>query len=287
MPKWGPIRRALCAALLGVAALGLAACGDGGDAPAVAGAQDPGAVHVHALGENPADGSLMLATHTGLFRRAPDGGPPVRVADRYQDTMGFTVVGPNHFLGSGHPDLREDLPPLLGLIESRDAGRTWRPLSLRGEADFHTLRVIGRRVYGYDSRKSRLMVSTDGGRTWPLRHPSEPLIDFVVDPQAPGHLLAATRTGLIRSRDSGRTWTPMPGQPGLLAWRSPDALYAAAGDGGVQRSADGGATWRERGTLGSAPAALTATPDGRLLAAVHDGTTLGSDDGGYTWTPLS
>jgi hypothetical protein len=35
-----------------------------------------------------------------------------RLGDRYQDTMGFTIVGPNRFLGSGHPDLRDDLPPL-------------------------------------------------------------------------------------------------------------------------------------------------------------------------------
>jgi hypothetical protein len=36
--------------------------------------------------------------------------------------MGFTIVGPNRFLGSGHPDLRDDLPPLLGLIESTNRG---------------------------------------------------------------------------------------------------------------------------------------------------------------------
>src|SRR5687767_322438 len=88
---------------------------------------DPGPVHVHGLGVNPADRALFIATHTGMFR-VPEGERRAkRVADRYQDTMGFTVVGPDRFLGSGHPDGREKLPPFLGLIESRDAGETWKP----------------------------------------------------------------------------------------------------------------------------------------------------------------
>jgi hypothetical protein len=43
---------------------------------------------------------------------------------------GFTVVGPNRFLGWGHPDLKEarekHLPSLLGLIESTDSGESWQ-----------------------------------------------------------------------------------------------------------------------------------------------------------------
>ncbi|MBW3550306.1 MAG: alanine:cation symporter family protein [Proteobacteria bacterium] len=39
--------------------------------------------------------------------------PAERIGDRRQDTMGFTVVGPRRYLGSGHPDLRDELPPLL------------------------------------------------------------------------------------------------------------------------------------------------------------------------------
>lgn len=82
-----------------------------------------------ASASTPADGALYAATHTGLFRLDGDGNVE-RIADRYQDTMGFTVAGPDEFLASGHPDLRdkelqvEGKPPLLGLIESPDAGRT-------------------------------------------------------------------------------------------------------------------------------------------------------------------
>ncbi len=105
---------------------------------------DPGPIHVHGLGINPADGSLFIATHTGLFRVGPTSRKAVRVADRNQDTMGFSVVGPNRFLGSGHPDVDEareqNLPSRLGLIESTDSGESWQPISLLGEADFHVLR---------------------------------------------------------------------------------------------------------------------------------------------------
>ncbi len=122
-------------------------------------------IHGHGLGVNPADGSLFIATHTGLFRAGPNSRKAVRIVDRFQDTMGFSIVGPNRFLGSGHPDAREQKPPpLLGLIESADAGKTWTPISLLGEADFHVLRSAGARVYGYDASNDRLLASADAAK---------------------------------------------------------------------------------------------------------------------------
>src|SRR6266540_3629710 len=143
---------------------------------------DPGPVHVHGLGINPADGALFVATHTGLFR-APKGQPSAeRVGRSEQDTMGFTVVGPNHFLGSGHPAPGEDRLPLLGLIESRDGGKTWRSVSLLGEADFHVLHAAKGEVYGFDAANGRLLTSGDGGGSWAERTAPEPLIDLAADP---------------------------------------------------------------------------------------------------------
>ncbi|MGH2838494.1 MAG: F510_1955 family glycosylhydrolase, partial [Thermoleophilaceae bacterium] len=90
-------------------AVAASGCGGGGEPaepprlPGGPGIEDPGPIHVHGLGVNPADGALFIATHTGLYR-APDGELAAeRVGDRYQDTMGFTVTGPDSFLGSGHP----------------------------------------------------------------------------------------------------------------------------------------------------------------------------------------
>ena len=88
---------------------------------------DSGPVHVHGLGVDPADGALFIATHTGLWRSPKGELTARRVTDNRQDTMGFSVVGPASFLGSGHPDLREavakQLPPHLGLIASGTRGR--------------------------------------------------------------------------------------------------------------------------------------------------------------------
>src|SRR5215218_11172077 len=201
----GGLARRLAVALV-ILVVG-AGCG-GGDratAPSQAVAEDPGVVHVHGLGINPRDGALFAATHTGLF--AIGDGTATRVTERLQDTMGFTVVGPDHFLGSGHPDFRDTQlyqpgrRPLLGLIESRDAGRTWQPLSLLGEADFHALQVAHRRVYGYDATGGQFMVTSDR-RHWQVRSKLE-LTSFAVSPTDPELVVAATERGLARSRDGG------------------------------------------------------------------------------------
>ncbi len=97
-----PRLRVTVAALLGAAVI--AACGSDNPPafePPASGAGDSGAEHIHGLGINPRDGSLMIATHSGLFRAAPSSRKAGRVGDRRQDTMGFTVVGPDRFLGSG------------------------------------------------------------------------------------------------------------------------------------------------------------------------------------------
>jgi hypothetical protein len=250
-------------------------------------AGDPGPVHVHALGVNPADGSLFIATHTGLFRLDRDAGRAERVGDRYQDTMGFTVAGPDHFLGSGHPDIRDELPPLLGLIESRDAGKTWTPISLLGEVDFHALRVRGRLLVGYDATGARVMTSNDRGRSWRSARPPEPLVDLAVAPHSARRLLAAGESALFSSPDDGRTWKRVEEGTGLLAWPRADRLYLLDGGGQVWLSRDGGRRWQNRGRIGGRPAALLATGSENLFAATHAGEIRQSNDGGVSWTTRS
>ncbi len=121
-----PIPTALSAAAL-VATSTVAGCAPSSSPGPGAGSGDEAAQvalgHVHGVGVDPGDGALYVASHLGVFR-VGEGGSPERVADRWQDTMGFAVVGPGHFLGSGHPDLREGLPTSLGLIESTDGAET-------------------------------------------------------------------------------------------------------------------------------------------------------------------
>lgn len=248
---------------------------------------DPGPIHVHGLGVNPADGALFIATHTGLFR-SMDGKPKsVRVGDSHQDTMGFTVVGENRFLGSGHPDLRTDLPPLLGLIESTDEGRSWEPISLLGEADFHVLRSAGERVYGYDATNDRLLFSGDAGRTWEEVERPAPVIDLAVDPNDNQHVVAAGASdlaqGLYESRDGGRSWVGIGDQVGLLAWPTLERLFLVDGGGDVFLSSNGGSRFERRGSIGGQPAAFLGQGSDELYVALHDGTIKRSTDEGATW----
>ena len=279
-------RLSLVAALAGLVLAGSGCGGEESRAPPAAGA-DSGPVHVHGLGLNPKDGALFIATHTGLFRVGKGETKARRVGDRRQDTMGFTVVGPDRFLGSGHPDLRDDLPPLLGLIESRDAGRTWRSVSLLGEADFHVLRAAGERVYGFDASHGRLMVSRDGGASWAERPPPGGVLDLVVHPEDPKHLLATGEGGLVESLDEGRTWRRVSDAVGLLAWPAATRLYLLGGGGAVFGSADGGRHWTELGAIGGEPAAFMATGERELYAALHDATVKRSTDGGASWSVRS
>jgi hypothetical protein len=292
-----PVRHArysLIALLVG----GLLSVGCGGDSddsgqapspgPKV---EDPGPIHVHGLGIDPEDGALFVATHTGLFRAAEGERKATRVADRFQDTMGFTVVGPNRFLGSGHPDGRESLPPFLGLIESRDAGRTWEPISLLGKRDFHVLEASGRRVYGFgsdfESREAGLLVSDDRGRSWEERTPPEALISLAIDPDDPNRVVASGERGLYASSDGGGGWRPLDGGPALLAWPAREHLFAVALDGSVARSTDAGRSWQQVGKVGGEVAAFEGADTGDLYVAVHDGTIKRSADGGASWSVRS
>jgi hypothetical protein len=276
------------------AALGLSAVSDGereslADEDTLAPSEDPGPIHVHGLGINPRDGTLFIATHTGLWRVGVDERKAERVGDKLQDTMGFTIVGADRFLGSGHPDPRDirdrRLPPLLGLIESRDAGDTWRPVSLLGEADFHVLRSYGERIYGYDATNDRLLVSLDAGRTWEKRKRPAPLVDVAADPDDSKRLVASGERGLYRSGDEGRSWDLVRNDAvGLLAWPTQRSLFLVDGRGQVFVSANRGRDWRTLGQIGGQPAALLGRSAAELYVALHDGTIKRSGDGGRTWT---
>jgi photosystem II stability/assembly factor-like uncharacterized protein len=277
-PRLLALRRA---AVVAAALVALAGCGRGVDeaAPPAGERGRPALAHVHGLGINPADGDLYAASHYGVFR-LPAGGEPEQIAGRSQDTMGFTVVEPDHFLGSGHPDPGEGgQPPHLGLIESTDAGQTWSSLSLAGAADFHALEAAHGQTYGYDSQTGQIMVSTDK-TTWDARAQLA-LADFAVSSDNPDQLIATTQQGPARSTDGGRTFSPISGAPllVLLDWPATDRLVGVAPDGTVHISADGGSGWTLSGRVPGQPEAITTHGASDVYVATDAGIYRSTDNG--------
>lgn len=220
--------------------------------------------HVHALDIDPSDGALYVAAHMGVFRitGAADGQVDVavtRVADRWQDTMAFTVTGRGRFLASGHPDLREDLPARLGLIASYDRAQSWQAVSLQGSADFHALAAQGNRVYGYDAVTGRLRVSIDAGATWDRGIEAADVVDLAVDPADQRRVWATPDSGRVVEFDCSTavaTRADVPGPPlVMLDWHSADLLLGVGVDGDVYGSRDRGRSWhRTPGPPGAAEA---------------------------------
>ena len=283
-------------ALLGVLVLAGCAGGNGRERSAEpADVDDPGFGHVHGLGWSDRDESVYAASHYGVWRiRRADGQAyekPVRVAGRYQDTMGFAVAAGDAFYGSGHPDMRENLPGLLGFLVSDDRARTWTPVSLLGEVDLHDIAVAGEQVYAWDSTSGRLLASDDEGRTWRSGATGQ-FLDLTADPALPSRVIATSPAGVVASADAGGTFRPVRGAPSLtrVDW-GPSAggtVLAGVDDGGSVWVASAGqpeGPWEQVGTLGQVEAFDVVAAD-RFLAADDSGVKE-STDGGRTWSVIA
>lgn len=243
--------RGLCTAAVVGLLLVLGACSQDKDT-ATGGV---GLAHVHGLGVDPADAKLYVASHQGVFRIVD--GKSEQVAGRTQDFMGFTVIGPNHFLGSGHPAPGDqDQPPHLGLIESTDAAQTWQPVSLSGEADLHAMEAKRGRVYGYDSLSGQILASTDM-RSWD-RRASGRFIDLAMSPDDPDEVLATSDRGVVHSTDGARTFMQMDSAPPLVFvdWPRADLVVGVGPDGSAYTSGDGGGQWKVSGQVPGSPRAI-------------------------------
>ncbi len=274
--RGGARRRLVALALAAFGTAGLAACGAGSSstspqaapqesahgAPAAgAGAAALPSSHVHGVGRDPADGALYLATHDGLFRRTDTTWQRVSPVI---DLMGFAVAGPGRFYASGHPGIGVDFPQPVGLIESRDAGRSWVVRSRGGQSDFHTLTWSPKGLLGADD----VLRATTDGVTWRDLALAEQPRAVAASPDG-AKVLATTANGLRASADYGSTWAPVPNSPLLLlvAWADPKTVVGVTPEGAATVSTDAGLTWADAGaSVGAEPAALSAsrTAEGKL-----------------------
>lgn len=263
----------LAATVVLAAALWLALRPGAEDPTLVLDTADASLEHAHGLDVDPRTGQLYVATHGGLLR-LNDRGDLRRVGESYQDVMGFTSTASGSFLASGHPDvagIRRGDPGHLGLLESRDRGRTWRSLSLSGEADLHAIEEHEGVIFAWDAKTGRFMVSRDG-RTWDVRSTLE-LSSFAADPTNPDRLLASGPSGLLLSADGARSWRPVDGPlASLVGWTRDLGLWAVDSDGRTFATADPERAWESRARLPGEPQALRVTgQDVFAVAASPDG----------------
>ncbi len=265
--------------------------------------------HVHGMAVDPRDPRVLyVATHGGLVR-VTDGKRWVYVGDDRSDLMGFTMPadGSGAIFVSGHPDLQSGRRNPMGVLVSRDGGRTWKPVALEGAADMHAMTfsrpenvLYGWNVMGRDPGLSRVPVG--GGE--PERMEAQGLDQvyaLAAHPQEKGRLLAGTHRGLMASTDGGSTWRgvggALAGVPvSALAYHPRDGArvyaYAVRESLGFVRSTDGGKTWRATGLFlpgRDAVVAIAPSPHAAetLFVATAGGDIFRSDDDGATWSALA
>lgn len=179
-----------------------------------------------------------------------------------------------------------------GVLETRDGGRTWRPLA--ANADAMSMEVSGESIViaGHDIFQG----SDDGGRTWAPIEAALPSLDIHafarsrLDPDTMWAYLAGG--GIWRTDDGGRTFTEVyQGDAVALAAIAPDGRDVLLGIdpfAGLVRSEDAGRTWRPLGRPPGTPvASMAATPDGNTILLGTGQGLYRTDDAGASWrTPL-
>jgi photosystem II stability/assembly factor-like uncharacterized protein len=211
----------------------------------------------------------------------------------------------------------------IGILVRAAPGTPWR-LAARALAGRHISAMMadpaGRWVAA-GCHDGGFYLSADAGRTWERRSDGLSIEHVFSLAQAgradrPSFYLGTQPVSLFRSDDLGRSWRELPSigrVPGTEKWSFPDpansshtkciavdrrdpaVLYVAVEQGGLFRSADGGATWRELDSY-SRPGDLWYHDIHRIVQVapqpdrfyMTSGTGLyASEDGGETWEHLT
>lgn len=221
-------------------------------------------IHVHGLGIDPSDSSILyIATH-GDFYKSVDGDVPVKVDKQRADYMAFNApqAAGTPLYSSGHPSTGGN----TGLIKSTDGGQTWQVVStvLDPPVDFHAMSVGASDpnvIIGFDSGGRGLFKTMDAGKTWDkFDYPGRYVAALAISPSDSDIVLAGTDAGLFLSNDGAASWTQLDQYKGIaimaLAFDSDGNLYASTEEFGLGKSSDLGKTWE---SINRPPDSLTAT----------------------------
>jgi photosystem II stability/assembly factor-like uncharacterized protein len=256
-------------------------------------------------------GTLLLATHRGLFRTT-DGGKtwkkvlagPGQLAEGLM-TLNLTVSPLNPQRVYVEAITFPDLPAssgVPGIYTSSDAGATWTMAAALSALPSPSLFYL---VAGASSeqqvyvdfqalQENGLYETLDAGAHWQQvgKLPDAQSLGLLVDPANAKHLFTYSLAGLFFSQNGGADWHPAQGitdgiSKALLVGRM---LYAS-GDDGTFVSQDGGAhfTLTTPDTTFQFLAGGTATPTtafGLSGAGLNGSALYLTTDGGQTWQPV-
>jgi photosystem II stability/assembly factor-like uncharacterized protein len=203
-------------------------------------------------------------------------------------SIGALAVAPSDpntiYAGTGESDIRTDLSSGNGVYKSTDGGRTWVHLGLEDTRQISRIVVdprdpntvyVGALGHAYGPNEQRgVYKSIDGGLHWTKvldRGPQIGIADLAICSTNPNLLFSATwhtyrppwsaygtvdgpGSGLYRSQDAGKTWSPLTGnglpdgdwgRVGIDVAPDGQRVYAliSAKKSGLYRSDDGGNTW--------------------------------------------
>jgi photosystem II stability/assembly factor-like uncharacterized protein len=165
-------------------------------------------------------------------------------------------------------------------FRSTDGGSTWRSIRDEGATGL-AVHPRRRNILFMATGDGDLLRTRDGGLTWRRTTSGMPpwgVRDVMFDPEDPSTLYAVpwTATGVVRSRDGGRSWRYVHAEqaPEITALavhpRRPGVVYAGSSSPrGVYRSDDFGRTWvrMSSGLGGLAVSSLALTPSAKVLHA--------------------
>lgn len=208
--------------------------------------------HVHGLGLDPADNSILyIATHGDFYQSISDG-PPVKVDKVRADYMAFSAppVPDVPLYASGHPSTGGN----TGLIKSTDGGINWEHVSnvIEPPVDFHAIAISKQNpemIIGFDSGARGLFKTSDAGKTWETLEYPEYISALAISPNDSEIIFAGTGKGIFKSDNGGKTWIQLDAYKDLavfaLAFDDDGKLFASVKTFGLAQSDDLGESWEE------------------------------------------